>query len=422
MPNSTQKFNEDPAEDAAVLLLRIGLAVLAMAVPISMVLSRRALFILVPIGAGLLLVAGLLLSDRSLLRRLRTTLLSTAGLSGLGLLAWSALSLVWSPVGIDAAERLAKIGGTLLLVIVTAAFLPERTRTSNLNLFPLGIVAAVAFTLATALGAPGAFSFQTDDSTLERAVVSLVVLVWPSLGALAIRDRWMAAGLIVVAVAVAAMAAWTSVALAALALGSLTFAIATIDPGRIGRLLGVVVAVLFLFAPAVPFGIGLLFKGLLALFGDRLPDLTTATETMRIWATIVVSEPVRLITGHGLDMATLAPLSGFLPPQTPKSLLFEIWYNFGVIGAVLAAVLSLSAFRIIGHLSPTVAPFVLAEFVAVLTIAFCGLDTTQLWWVTLLGVVALAFATVVRGQYRTSRPMARLEPSIAPPPRGQATL
>ena len=410
MPSSNPPAITDPAEDAAVLLLRIGLALLAIAVPVSLVLSRRALFILVPIGAALLLGAGLLLSETPLRKGLRATLLSTAGLSGMGLIAWGALSYVWSPVGPDAAERMAKIGGTILLVIVTAAFLPSRTRTSNLNLFPIGIIAAIAVTLAVALAGPNAFVFQSDDSTLERAVVSLVVLVWPALGALAIRDRWAAAGVVVVGTMLAAMAAWTSVALAALALGSVAFVLSTSQPARVARRLGLLAAALFILGPLVPFATGLVLKALVGVLGNRVPDLVDAVETMRVWAGLVVAEPARLITGHGLDMATLAPAAGFLPQQTPKSLLFEIWYDFGVIGAVLAAVLVRSAFEIIGRLSPTIAPFVLAELVAVLTIAFCGLDTTQLWWVTLLGVVALSFTTVVRGQYRTTRPAARVEP------------
>ena len=407
---------EDPAADAAVLLLRIGLSVLGVAVPVSMALSRRALFILVPIGAGLVLVAGMLLSNMPLRRRIAATILSTAGLCGVGLVAWEALSLLWSPVGGAGAERLAKTAGTLLLVVVTAAFLPERTRTSNLNLFPLGILAAVIVTLYVTFGGAGPFAPQGGDSTLERAIITLVVLVWPALGALAIRDRWMSAGVVVVAVMLAAMAAWTSVALAALALGSITFAVATMHPVRVGRVLGTVAALLLLFGPAVPFAVALLLKPLSLVLGDRLPDLALATDAMRTWADIVVGEPSRLVTGHGIDMTIAAPLAGFLPPDAPRSLLFEIWYDFGVVGAVLAAALARSAFGVIGQLSATVAPFMLAEFVAVLTIAFGGLETTQLWWVTLLGVAALAFATVVRGQYRTTRPLARLEPSIAPLP------
>lgn len=414
MSSTLSNSFEDPAEDAAVLLLRIGLALLAMAVPISMVLSRRALFILFPIGSGLLLVAGVLLYDAPIRKRLRNTFLSTAGLCGLGLIGWMAVSLIWSPVAPEVTQRLAKVAGTLVLVIVTAAFLPERTRTSNLNLFPLGIVVAGAITIYTALSGDEAWTVQGEDSTIQRAVVGLVVLVWPSLGALAIRERWVSASVIVIAVAVSAVVAWTSEALAALALGSVAFAVATANPARVGRGLGIAVAALFLLGPVLPFAAALLLKIAATVGGERVLDLAGDDAALRVWADLVVGQPLRLMTGHGFGLATLAPTIGFLPPETPHSLLFEVWYDFGVIGAALAAALAVFGFELIGRLSTTVAPFLLAEFVSLLTIAFCGLETTQLWWTTLLGVVALAFATVVRGQYRTVRPAARFEPPVEP--------
>ena len=417
MSRPVPQTHEDPAADAAMLLLRLGLTILGVAVPVSMAVSRRALFILVPVGASLVLVAGLLLSDHPIRRRIGDTLLSVTGLCGLGLIGWAALSIAWSPVGLGGAERVAKTAGTLLLVVVTIAFLPERTRTSNLNLFPVGILLSVALTLYVALGGPMPTTLQPADNTLERAVVTLVVLVWPALGAMAIRDRWVPAGIVVLAVMCAAMAAWSSIALAALALGSVTFAVATAQPERVGRVLGVLAAALILLGPAVPFAVALVLKLLATAGADHWADLSTVLESARIWADVVVREPIRLLTGHGIDMTAVAPSDGFLPPQTPSSLLFEIWYDFGLVGAVLAAVLARNAFAVVGHLSPTVAPFLLAEIVAVLTVAICGLDTTQLWWVTMLGVAGLAFAIVVRGQYRTTRPSARLEPRIAPLPR-----
>ena len=77
--------------------------------------------------------------------------------------------------------------------------------------------------------------FPDADATLERAVVSLVVLVWPALGALAVRERWTSAALLVVGITLSAMAAWTPVALTALALGAVAFAVATLSPRRAGR-------------------------------------------------------------------------------------------------------------------------------------------------------------------------------------------
>ena len=52
-----------------------------------------------------------------------------------------------------------------------------------------------------------------------------------------------------------------------------------------------------------------------------------------------------------------------------------------------------------------------------MAVALWGSDTTQLWWVTFLGVAAVAFIHVVRGQYRTDRPavdILRVKPAEEP--------
>ena len=125
-------------------------------------------------------------------------------------------------------------------------------------------------------------------------------------------------------------------------------------------------------------------------------------------------------TGHGLDLATRGAVVGFLPPEIPRSLAFEIWYDLGLLGALAAAAVAYGGFSLAGRTSEAVAPFLLAEIVSGLTFALWGLDTTELWWVTTLSVGALAFAVVIRGQYRTERPLARVMPTVEVPERRQA--
>ena len=423
MSSSTQRPHDDPAADAALLLIRLGLVVLAFAVPVSAVVSRRALFTLLPVGAGLLLVAATLLPRPRVEQRLRDALTSWAGIAALGLIAWSAVSLLWTPFPLDASERLGKEAGTLLLVCAAVALMPERTRTSNLYLFPLGLMLAAAVTFGAAFLSPQALgAFQDADSTLERGVISLVMLVWPAIGALAVRERWVSAGWLAVGVTLAAMAAWTSIALASLALGALVFAIATLSPALVGRALGIVAAAVILLGPAWPVLMDPVVAGFADAVGDRLPALFDAAQSVHVWADVVVSRPVRLITGHGFDMTTRATLSGFLPPQVPRSVLFEVWYELGLVGAIAAAVLAYGVFAAAGRTSPTVAPFLLAEIVTGLVISGWGLDTTQLWWITLLGVAGVAFATVIRGQYRTERPAAQLAPGLRAKRDAEASL
>lgn len=405
MSQFVRRRTDDPALDAGDLLLRVGLTLLAVVVPVSVVLSRRALFTLIPVGAGIVLLGGSLLPHIHVRSRFRAMVLSTPGLSGMALLAWCAVSLFWTPFPFEAAERLWKLGGTLGLVAFTIALLPDRTKTSNLYLFPIGLAAAAATTVVTMLlSQAGPLAIQPEDATPERTAISLVVLVWPSIGALAVRDRWLAAALLAVAVTVATLAAWTSVALAALAAGALTFTAATWHPARVARVLGLVMPLLFLLAPGLPFVIGAPLQGLADRFGEQAPTLLDVSGSVQTWAAIVAAEPLRLVTGHGFDIIGPAAVSGFIPPPVPHSLLFEAWYELGIVGAVSAAVFSAGAFLSVGRASAIVAPFLLAELVAGFTVALWGADTTQLWWITFLGMATVAFVHVVRGQYRTDRP------------------
>ena len=127
---------------------------------------------------------------------------------------------------------------------------------------------------------------------------------------------------------------------------------------------------------------------------------------------MVLSDPIRLLTGHGLDLATRAAMLGYLPPEIARSLCFELWYDLGIVGVGAAAVLIYGGFAAAGRTSLAVAPFLIAEIVSGLTLALWGLDTTELWWVTLLSVAGIAFAAVIRGQYRTDRPVARIMPQV----------
>lgn len=408
MSHYSPRSSDDPALDAGELLVRIGVAVLAIAVPVSMALSRRALFGLIPVGAVILLLGGSLLPHGDLRRKLTSQLgsLSLSGMSGIALFGWCILSLLWTPFPVDAALHLFKLGGLFALVAVTVALMPGRTKTANLNLFPIGLVATAAASVAAIYWlSPDTFlTEQPENSTTERAAISLVVLMWPAIGALAVRDRWRSASFVAVGVMVAAISAWTSIALAALAIGAMTFTAASFHPARVARVLGVVAALLLLFAPALPFVIQGPAAALTDRLGDRIGALADISGSLQNWSSIVRSEAPRLITGHGFDITTRAVASGFVPAPAPHSLLFEIWYELGLVGAVSAALFVAGAFYLVGRATSTVAPFLVAELAAAATIMLWGSETTQLWWVNFLVVAAVAFVQVERGQYRTERP------------------
>ena len=104
-----QQPNDDPATMAGQVLLRIGVALFAVGVPCAAVVSRRTLFVLMPMAALLIIIGGLLLPGVAmrLLRHLRSALTRPLIVISLVLLVWSALSLIWTPFPALAMERAA---------------------------------------------------------------------------------------------------------------------------------------------------------------------------------------------------------------------------------------------------------------------------------------------------------------------------
>jgi hypothetical protein len=280
-----------------------------------------------------------------------------------------------------------------VLAAIAAASLPEKTRSVDLYLLPFGVAAAAFAAVALAFLGPPSFwrATEIDDTLLERTVVTLIVLVWPALGALALREHWIMAAGLAVLVAFVAFVDLARIALAAMGAGAFTYAVAMSAPARTALVLARVSAGAIVLAPLVPlvFGFG--------MFGE-------VPAPIAAWRDIVLHEWPRLVTGHGLDLANMGRSLGFVPTEAPESLLFLVWYDLGALGAVALATLVALAFTAAGKVETLLGPALLASFVAVLVIAILGTAVGQIWWLTLLDCTAIAFALVAAAVPRTHRP------------------
>ncbi len=399
----------DPAKDAARLLGWCGLTILMVGAPLVGVLSRRSLFILLPIGAGLLFAAFVLSVSTDGLRALRIALRQPVGLAALFLGGWMGLSLLWTPfpratIGAYAATLVTSLSAALII-----AHVPERRARPALYLLPGGMAVTALLTLGMALLGPPSFRGGTefDPSLLERSVLTLVVLVWPALGALAAFGRWSWAIALSVLVVIAVTLADAPLAMAVFAFGALAFASAVPDLRRAGRVAAIVFAGLVLAAPALPFG--------LAPLARAIPMVGRSTAAaMADWRDLVRNDGPRLVTGHGLGSAREETASGFLPPHTPRSILFEVWYELGVLGALALAGVFAGGLVAAARVAPLIAPALLAGLVATLSIAVFGVATAQLWFITLASLQAVAFGLLCRSSRGGERPSATaLEASAA---------
>ena len=381
----------DPATMSGQVLLRIGIAIFAIAVPCAAVVSRRSLFVLMPLAALLLIIGGLLLpgARAQLARHLGAAFSRPLVLIPLALLIWAGLSFIWTPFPALALERFVKTVGTVLITVAAMACLPTRLKPANSNLLAIGLAAAALATLAVALlGLQPQRTPEPDGGdTLRRAVAGLVVMLWPALASLALRERMRAAGLLGVAVASAALAVMAPIALTALIISFAVFSASYAAPERMAKPLGAALAALMLGAPLLVLALDPL--------ASRL-DQTGLFGTLHIWAEIVRSEGLKLITGHGFDTAGRALNAGLLPAGAPRGILFEIWYELGLVGAAATACLMWFAFTASARLSRATGAFLMAGIAAVLTISIAGVSVSQLWWTTQLACAALAWAAATR--------------------------
>lgn len=393
----------DPAAEAAALLRRVGFATLLLAVPAAALVTRRGVVVLVPIGVSLLaLAAALDGAYRPLRESWRAVIASPAGIAAAIVLAWSALSLIWTPFPAQGVDRLFSLVATVGMAVVGYLALPDRMRSANLYLIPLGVGFAAGVGAAVALlGAPGGRDPEIVAQNLDRGLTVLALMVWPAASWLRSRGRQAEALVVAALAALVIVIGPTATPAIALAIGALAFGATVVFPKNGVRFAAYAMAGLLALGPLIPF----ILRPIATLF---LASQHPTMRTMRIWRSVVAGEPERLVTGHGFETALRGRLEGLLPVNAPNTILFELWYELGLVGALAAAFALYAAVTACGRSSPPLVPGMVAAFATAFAFACLGIGTAQMWWFTALALVVLVFVAIERGQFRTTRPKARL--------------
>lgn len=392
----------NPSADAAAMLRRVGFALLFFAIPVAALFARRAVVIVAPVAVVLLLLAVFLDGgSKSPIQKLLAVIVSPAGLAGCVLLFWAALSLLWTPFATEASERLLNIVAMAFIALAGYLAIPDRMRSANLYILPVGVGMAALMGMV-ALFREGSAVGQ-DGQSLDRGMILLVLLLWPAMTWLHSRGRNLEALLLAVIVALGSLFTTDALALQALSVGAVAFVVTALVPVAGARLTALLMGGLLLLAPALPF---LLHPLAFELLGPH----SNLVSSLGVWRHVILDEPQRLITGHGLETALRGRIFSLLPAAAPSSLLFEIWYELGLVGAVAGATLLYSAALASGGERPVLGPGIMAAFATAFALGCLGVGTAQIWWLTALIVVVLIFVAIERGQFRTTRPKAILRP------------
>lgn len=400
---STADFSRTPAAQASALLLRIGFALLLIAAPMMSVGSRRAFLVMAPLAIAIIFLATMI-DGRAGLAFARTGRFFTgaAGVAALFLLVWAAASLGWTSSRSLGGDRLLKIAATLLLTVLACFSLPSRMRASNLYLIPIGVLLAALLAIAAAVYGLLPFrAFDADQPTLDRAAAAISLQLFAALGWLMTKDRPLTAGLLGLIVLVSTFLAAADDSAVAIAIGGLALLAATWRPRLTAIICAAGMALALLLSP--------LFVILIQPYAADLPWLDGEDiASLNIWVDVVRKDPLRLITGRGMESAAFDRITGVIGLAAPHSTLFETWYELGLLGAAaLAALLGASALGV-SRMTGRVAPYALGALVCAFVQGAEGSGTTQTWWMTTLCLTAIAFSAVNSGQYRSVRPRAAL--------------
>jgi hypothetical protein len=310
-------------------------------------------------------------------------------------LCWCIFSLSWTPFFAVAFEKITSVLVLLALFILGVMALPLRMKTSNLYLITTGAAAALVFAFLLALfgGSDKISAVEGEGRSLERGLIILSLFIWPAIGWLTARTRLMEAIVLAACTVAAALLLRSFALMVAVFLGGVVYAAVFYAYPVLRKFLGLACIIPLLIAPVLPFILYPLGK---MIAGANAPNVVS----LSIWRDIISGDPIRLITGHGLEAAVRSRFTGVLPFQTPSGFLFETWYDFGIVGVIaVACLLWLSIERILNHASAFQAAK-LAAFFTVFILALFGVGGTQIWWLISVAVMVLAFTAVERGQPR----------------------
>ncbi len=391
----------DPAQGAAELLRRFGMAVLGLVLPCAAFYSRRAAIMLAPLGAILLFMATVIDPAEPIGERLRAFVRTPGFFIILGLTAWGGMSVAWAPFPVPASERFFNSLALVALTVAALAAMPGRMRAPALYLLPIGAFAGVLVACLVALEMRGALrlGLLNDPSLAQRGLATMTLLAPVALGWLLSRGRAPEAIALAVGLASSTFVIGDGAALVTLAVALGAFVAVKAAPQLAAPALSIMAAVVILGAPAIPF----LAKPVAAALG--YPE---AAALFGALGDSVRQEADRLITGHGLESAPRAVVAGILPPMQGPPLIIGVWYDLGVLGAAALAAMALrSGLRASGRSIDVTAADV-ALTMAATTQMVLGVAAMQAWWLSTIAAAAIAVYAVANGQFRTRRPRARL--------------
>jgi hypothetical protein len=399
LPNQARN---DEAADAAQFLSRFGYVLLALGAPAGAVLHELAIFVLYPVAVVSFVLAALIDPPDGVMERIRGAFTKPfVGLS-LALIAWAGVSVLWTPFSIAAGQHLLKMSLWLISLFLALTMTRGRARATDLYLFPIGLVLGMIAMFAAFIA--NRHGGGIADGRIFDGAIVMVTTLFPAMGGLVARGRNGWARLLLLAAFIYVYALDSTALMIALLVGFAALSFAVSDLRRTTLDLAWIAAGLMALGPLVTIVTAEIARGVM---NTGLGSLGAQFAVLGHAHAMVIHEKLLLITGHGFESLAYALRSGIFPDLTPRGQLFMVWYELGVVGAVLAAAMIWFGFRRIGDAPPRLGPYLAAALACNLTLGALSLNFGDMEWTVSLAIAIISSDVAARSQYRTTRPTAK---------------
>ncbi len=397
----SNQARNDEAADAAQFLSRFGYVLLALGVPTGVVLHELAIFVLYPIAVVSFVLAALIDPPVGLIDRMtRAFAQPIVGLSLAGL-AWAGVSVLWTPFSIPAGQHLLKLALWFLSLFLVLSTTRGHARATDLYLFPIGLVLGMAAMFAAFVA--NRHGAGIPSQRIFDGAIVVVTTLYPAMGGLAARGRNGWGRLLLILAFVYIYAIGSTALMIALLFGFATLSFAVSDLNRTTRDLAWAVGGLMALGPLATIVLAELTR---AVMNSGLAVLDPPFAMLARAYAMVIHEKLLLVTGHGLEALVRATQTGIFPAVTPTGQLFAIWYELGIVGAGIAAVMIWYGFRRIADAPPRLAPYLAAALACNITLGALQENFGDMLWTVSLGIAIISSNVAARSQYRTTRPSA----------------
>jgi O-antigen ligase len=376
--------------------------VLLAALPAIMTVARTSPPLIATIIALLLGIAAWRDGSSSVMsRKLKRFALGPAGMLLMAGLLLMALSLLWSPAPERALRHLFQLAGSALVIGVLLTSIPWHHSKKLDLLMPVGLALAAGLVIVhfTMTGPVNAFvGVTTEGYYLNRTAVALALFAPVVLTVLWRKGSHLSSAVlgIVILFAIWLSDSWSAKLASLVIAGSVPLAL--LAPRRFHMFAAIAMLAALL---AVPLYVGFINN----LIPHRVHEavgygsLTVRGEIWREYASLIWHRPV---FGFGLEASNVIARTEYAAGMSearihllsyghPHNALVQIWFEFGLAGALIAAMLLGLLFRAMSRLKDPQLSVATTTALGVYTVACVSHGAWQAWWICLVGLVAFAF-------------------------------